>query len=190
MTNERLRARVQAQLELVRASRDRVVEAGDEERRRLERDLHDGAQQRLVWLSLLLGMADEEVATGRRRRGPAAAGRGEGRDGRRARRAPVAGSRDPSRHPDQRRARPGGALPRQPLADPGARRCPHGSSVPTEHRGHRVFRHRRGPDELPRSTRTDRRRRSRSRRATVTWSSTWRTTASGAPIPTARVYVD
>ena len=64
MTNERLRARVQAQLELVRASRDRVVEAGDEERRRLERDLHDGAQQRLVWLSLLLGMADEEVATG------------------------------------------------------------------------------------------------------------------------------
>ena len=33
-------------------------------RRRLERDLHDGAQQRLVWLSLLLGLADEEVGTG------------------------------------------------------------------------------------------------------------------------------
>jgi signal transduction histidine kinase len=64
VTNERLQARVRAQLELVRASRDRVVEAADEERRRLERDLHDGAQQRLVWLSLLLGMADEEVATG------------------------------------------------------------------------------------------------------------------------------
>ena len=64
VTNERLQARVRAQLELVRASRDRVIEAADEERRRLERDLHDGAQQRLVWLSLLLGMADEEVATG------------------------------------------------------------------------------------------------------------------------------
>ena len=64
VTNERLQARVRAQLELVRASRDRVVEAADEERRRLERDLHDGAQQRLVWLSLLLGLADEEVATG------------------------------------------------------------------------------------------------------------------------------
>ena len=64
VTNERLQARVRAQLELVRASRDRVVEAADEERRRLERDLHDGAQQRLVWLSLLLGMADEEVASG------------------------------------------------------------------------------------------------------------------------------
>ena len=64
VTNERLQARVRAQLELVRASRDRMVEASDAERRRLERDLHDGAQQRLVWLSLLLGMADEEVATG------------------------------------------------------------------------------------------------------------------------------
>ena len=64
VTNERLQARVRAQLELVRASRDRVIEAADEERRRLERDLHDGAQQRLVWLSLLLGMADEEVAIG------------------------------------------------------------------------------------------------------------------------------
>jgi len=64
VTNERLQAQVRAQLEMVRSSRDRVVEATDDERRRIERDLHDGAQQRLVWLSLLLGMADEEVATG------------------------------------------------------------------------------------------------------------------------------
>jgi signal transduction histidine kinase len=41
----------------VRASRARIVEAGDTERRRLERDLHDGAQQRLVTLTLALGMA-------------------------------------------------------------------------------------------------------------------------------------
>ena len=39
------------------ASRARIVEAADAERRRLERNLHDGAQQRLVSLSLLLGLA-------------------------------------------------------------------------------------------------------------------------------------
>ncbi len=52
LENERLQAEVRAQLEDLRASRARIVEAGDAERRRLERDLHDGAQQRLVALSL------------------------------------------------------------------------------------------------------------------------------------------
>ena len=55
--NERLQAEVQSQLEEVRASRARIVEAGDAERRRVERDLHDGAQQRLVSLSLALRLA-------------------------------------------------------------------------------------------------------------------------------------
>jgi signal transduction histidine kinase len=50
--NERLAAEVQAQLEEVRASRARIVEAGDVERRRVERNLHDGAQQHLLGLSL------------------------------------------------------------------------------------------------------------------------------------------
>jgi signal transduction histidine kinase len=45
---------VRAQVEDLRASRARIVEAGDAERRRLERDLHDGAQQRLVGLLLAL----------------------------------------------------------------------------------------------------------------------------------------
>jgi signal transduction histidine kinase len=45
---------VRAQLEDLRASRARIIEAGDAERRRLERDLHDGAQQRLVGLLLAL----------------------------------------------------------------------------------------------------------------------------------------
>src|SRR4051794_3433985 len=45
--NERLRAEARAQLRELEASRARIVEAGDAERRRLERDLHDGAQQRL-----------------------------------------------------------------------------------------------------------------------------------------------
>jgi signal transduction histidine kinase len=52
--NERLQAEVETQLGEVRASRSRIVEAGDVERKRLERDLHDGAQQRLVSLTLAL----------------------------------------------------------------------------------------------------------------------------------------
>jgi signal transduction histidine kinase len=62
LQNERLQAEVKAQLEEVRASRARIVKAGDEERRRVERDLHDGAQQRLVTLSLALRMAQEQAA--------------------------------------------------------------------------------------------------------------------------------
>jgi len=51
---ERLNAKVTAQLAEVRASRARIVSAGDVARKRVERDLHDGAQQRLVALGLLL----------------------------------------------------------------------------------------------------------------------------------------
>jgi signal transduction histidine kinase len=45
------------------ASRTRLVAAGDQTRRQIERDLHDGAQQRLVSLVLELGMAQAEVST-------------------------------------------------------------------------------------------------------------------------------
>jgi signal transduction histidine kinase len=61
IANERLQAEVRAQLEEVRASRARIVEFGDAERRRVERNLHDGAQQRLVNLSLALGIARSQV---------------------------------------------------------------------------------------------------------------------------------
>lgn len=54
--NERLHADVRAQLDQVRASRQRIVEAGDQERRRVERNIHDGAQQRLATLALSLAM--------------------------------------------------------------------------------------------------------------------------------------
>jgi signal transduction histidine kinase len=57
LENERLAAEVRAQLEEVRASRLRIVEAADAERRRVERDLHDGAQQRLVALAMRLQIA-------------------------------------------------------------------------------------------------------------------------------------
>ena len=51
------------QEEELRASRARIVEAGDEARRQLERNLHDGAQQRLVALSLSLRLAQSKVST-------------------------------------------------------------------------------------------------------------------------------
>jgi signal transduction histidine kinase len=57
LENERLAAQVRAQLEEVRASRERIVQAADAERRRVERDLHDGAQQRLVALAMRLDLA-------------------------------------------------------------------------------------------------------------------------------------
>jgi signal transduction histidine kinase len=59
--NERLAAELRAQLEEVRASRTRIVEATDEERRRIERDLHDGAQQRLVALGFTLRRANRRA---------------------------------------------------------------------------------------------------------------------------------
>jgi signal transduction histidine kinase len=55
LDNERLHAQLRAKLEEVEASRTRIVEATDAERRRIERDLHDGAQQRLVTMALQLG---------------------------------------------------------------------------------------------------------------------------------------
>jgi signal transduction histidine kinase len=57
LENERLQAQALAQLDQLRASRVRIVKTGDNERRRLERDLHDGAQQRLLALSYDLRLA-------------------------------------------------------------------------------------------------------------------------------------
>jgi signal transduction histidine kinase len=56
LANERLEAELRANVEELRASRARIVESSDEARRRIERDLHDGAQQRLVSLALNLAM--------------------------------------------------------------------------------------------------------------------------------------
>jgi signal transduction histidine kinase len=61
LDHERLQAQARARLEQLRASRARTVETGDAERRRLERDLHDGAQQRLVVLSFALRLLRTEV---------------------------------------------------------------------------------------------------------------------------------
>jgi signal transduction histidine kinase len=64
LENARLQAALVAQLEEVRASRARIVQAGLEERRKVERDLHDGAQQRLLALSLTIAMIRDQVTGG------------------------------------------------------------------------------------------------------------------------------
>ena len=61
LENQRLHAEVLARLHEVRTSRSRIVEAGDAERQRVERNLHDGAQQRLVTLSMALRMARDRL---------------------------------------------------------------------------------------------------------------------------------
>ena len=61
LENERLEAELRARVEELETSRARLVEVSMGERRRLERDLHDGAQQRLVALSLQLGMARRKL---------------------------------------------------------------------------------------------------------------------------------
>jgi signal transduction histidine kinase len=68
LENERLAAELRARIEDLRASRTRLVSASDTERRRLERNLHDGAQARMVGLAAKLGLArskagdDDELA--------------------------------------------------------------------------------------------------------------------------------
>jgi len=61
LENEHLQAEAQARLVELRASRERIVAAGDAERRRLERNLHDGAQQRLVAISLQLRLLQNRI---------------------------------------------------------------------------------------------------------------------------------
>jgi len=59
LRNVRLTTELRSRLEELRASRQRIVAAGDEERRRLERNLHDGAQQELVAVKVQLAIAED-----------------------------------------------------------------------------------------------------------------------------------
>ena len=68
LENARLNVELRARLDELQGSRARIVEAGDAERRRLERNLHDGAQQRLVAVALQLRMLQNRI-----RRDPAEA---------------------------------------------------------------------------------------------------------------------
>jgi len=64
LQSERLAAEVRARYDDLRAASARLVAAGDAARRRIERDLHDGAQQRLVALSVTLNLARKHVEPG------------------------------------------------------------------------------------------------------------------------------
>ncbi|MEO7819427.1 MAG: histidine kinase [Actinomycetota bacterium] len=63
MRNLRLTAELQQKLVELQASRQRIVKAQDEERRRMERDIHDGAQQQLVSMAVKLGLAKTMLGT-------------------------------------------------------------------------------------------------------------------------------
>ena len=101
LDDARLQAESEDRLAELRASRERLVAAGDAERRRLERNLHDGAQQRLVSVALQLRMIERHIRTD-----PALAG--AARDVGRRRALAVAGgaARARARHPSR------GAQPR------------------------------------------------------------------------------
>ena len=112
------------QEEEVRASRSRIVAATDAARRRLERNLHDGAQQRLAALALSLRLAEAKLETSAGRGGadPRRSPRGAARG---ARGAPGAGARPPPQRPHRSRSRARARGARRPLADPGRRStCP------------------------------------------------------------------
>ena len=115
LENQRLSAELRARIEELRASRARIVEAGDTERRRLERDLHDGAQARLVALAMKLRLArrkaDGDVARAARR----VLGRPPGEP----RRAARAGARHPPGGADGPRPGSGSAQPGRPRAAAG-----------------------------------------------------------------------
>ena len=101
-----------ARTEELRASRARIVAAADAARRKLERDLHDGAQQRLVSMAL-----DVRVAR-RRREDPTSAGPFLDRLARGARRRDLRAARARPRHPSGRADRPRAGAGRR-----GARRA-------------------------------------------------------------------
>jgi len=63
LEHERLQAELRAQLDALRTARRRIVDAADAQRKRLERDLHDGAQQHLIALSIAVRLLERDVAT-------------------------------------------------------------------------------------------------------------------------------
>jgi signal transduction histidine kinase len=63
LDNERLTADLRARLRQLAASRTRLLQAAESERRRLERDLHDGVQQRLLSVAMTLGLAESTMTT-------------------------------------------------------------------------------------------------------------------------------
>ena len=105
LENERLEAELRARLDELQTSRSRLVEVSMFERRRLERDLHDGAQQRLVALSLQLGLAKRRLEEGQDAAASAMLDAARDELAARPGGAARAGARHPSGRSDRPRAR-------------------------------------------------------------------------------------
>ena len=157
LDNERLKADLRARLEELRHSRRRIVEAADDARRQIERDLHDGAQQQLVSLALDLRLLRARLRATTRRRRPRSRSSATSCD--RAGRAARARARHPSR--GALRPRPGARHPRARRARPDAGRVRPGVRRPARSagRGGRLLRRRRGADQRRQVRATPRRRR-------------------------------
>ena len=138
-------SRPRLKLDQLKASRLRIVQAGDEERQRLERNLHDGAQQRLTAALIPMRSLASKLfeAPELRPLAEAAIERARGRDRRPAR----AGTRPAPAAPGRAK----GSVPRSAQA-PGARRCPSrltstSRAAPAGARGRGLLHRRRGGDE-------------------------------------------
>ena len=163
------------------ASRARIVATADETRRRIERDLHDGAQQRLVSLALELRAAQAAM--------PPAARRARGRTVSRRRGAwrafgRVAGdrARDPSGDPGRGRPRAGAEDARPPVPDPRRARPARRGAAAGAGRGGDVLRRLGERSRTRPSTRTPRSSTSTWRRTTVAFASRSGTTAPAGRI--------
>ena len=115
-----LDAQLRARLEELQASRVRIVEAGDAERKRIERDLHDGAQSRLVALALLLVQLRKRVGADAEAAALLERAQAELQD--EPRRAARARARHPPADAHRARAPAGAQRARRPRARPGHRR--------------------------------------------------------------------
>ena len=176
LRNARLAAELQESVDALRASRRRLVEAQDEERRKIERNLHDGAQQQLVALSVQLGLL--RASGGRSRTRAADGDPAPGWAPRRARRPP----RPRARHlpAAARRQGPGRGARGAGVERPRCRRrSSRTGSAATRGRSRRPSTSARSRRcRTSRSTRTRVRRRSGSPSATGASSSRSRTTAA------------
>ena len=176
------------QEEEIRASRARLVQASDETRQRLERNLHDGAQQRLVALAVSLRLAESKIATDPDDR-DIAPGRRPGRALRGALRPSRARTRHPSGHPH--RPWPSGCARRaRPASHCSPRARGHGAPAPTGSRSGGLLRGRRVSRRTCRSMRRQAGHASASASARTVSSSRSQTTAWAAPPRhTARAFV-
>ena len=148
-----------ARVAVLETSRSRVVDAAEAERRRIERDLHDGAQQRLVALAMDLGMA-RRTPGDRSGQGPRTARRGPRRGEAGADRAAQPRPRHPPGGADRPRPRRRPVLGRRPLTGagrPAGRRLDRPARRPArpERREHRLLRGLREPRQRRQALRRD-----------------------------------